>query len=77
MLSYCNDNKDRVHTLRRWFNKGGVVIAGYEMYRNLVNGTFIRSKKMKEEIKKFLLDPGNRDKNVFLFTLLKMTGVKQ
>ncbi|XP_057313875.1 transcriptional regulator ATRX-like isoform X2 [Hydractinia symbiolongicarpus] len=58
VLSYCNDNKDRVHTLRRWFNKGGVVITGYEMYRNLVNGTFIRSKKMKEEIKKFLLDPG-------------------
>ena len=59
VLSYCIDNKDRVNTLKVWHSNGGILITGYEMYRNLVNHSFIRSKKMKEEIKRCLQDPGN------------------
>ena len=58
VLSYCIDNKDRVNTLKEWHSNGGILITGYEMYRNLVNHSFIRSKKMKEEIKMCLQDPG-------------------
>ena len=45
--------------IKEWYKKGGALIAGYEMYRNLVNFTYIRSKKMKEDITRCLVDPGN------------------
>ena len=59
VLSYFVDNKDRVNALKEWHSSGGILITGYDMYRNLVNHSFIRSKKMKEEIKRCLQDPGN------------------
>lgn len=59
VLSNCtNGNKERVQMIRRWHENGGALIAGYEMYRNLVNSTYIRSKKMKEDVKRCLVDPG-------------------
>ena len=51
--------------IRDWYNNGGVLITGYEMYRNLVNYTYIKSKKMKESIKTFLVDPG-----IYLFAFI-------
>jgi hypothetical protein len=44
--------------IREWYNEGGALISGYEMYRNLVNFTYIKSKKMKEDITRCLVDPG-------------------
>ncbi|XP_047126565.1 transcriptional regulator ATRX isoform X2 [Hydra vulgaris] len=58
VLSYAKDKKERVSILRDWYKCGGVLILGYEMYRNLVNGTHIRSKKTRDEVKKFLVEPG-------------------
>lgn len=37
---------------------GGVMIIGYEMYRNLTQGRNIKSKKLKETFQKTLVDPG-------------------
>ena len=58
MLSYAKDNKEKVSMIRDWYKNGGVLIMGYEMYRNLANGTHIRSKKNRDEVKKYLVDPG-------------------
>ena len=44
--------------MAEWFEEGGALIIGYEMYRNLANHRFVRSKKMKEAITKYLVDPG-------------------
>lgn len=58
VLSYATSIKERVYMLADWFKKGGVCITGYEMYRNLVNGSHIKSKKMKTDVKTYLADPG-------------------
>lgn len=73
VLSYCIDNKDRVNTLKEWHSNGGILITGYEMYRNLVNHSFIRSKKMKEEIKRCLQDPGNISSFCLVLLLLSIS----
>jgi transcriptional regulator ATRX len=44
--------------LNYWYENGGVVIMGYEMYRRLANGFNIKSKKLKAEAYKCLVDPG-------------------
>ncbi|XP_068081267.1 transcriptional regulator ATRX homolog isoform X2 [Anabrus simplex] len=36
-LSRCRQNSDRAHLLRSWHEGGGVMIIGYEMFRNLSN----------------------------------------
>lgn len=59
MLSQCNNGiKERIRMMAEWFEEGGALIIGYEMYRNLVNHRFVKSKKMKEAITKYLVDPG-------------------
>ena len=51
-------NVDRAHVLREWQDKGGVMILGYEMFRNLTQGKHCKSKKQKEAFKETLVDPG-------------------
>ena len=59
MLSQCtNGIKERIRMMAEWFEEGGALIIGYEMYRNLANHRFVKSKKMKEAITKYLVDPG-------------------
>lgn len=48
----------RVKKLRRWFCNGGVIFVGYEMFRNLALAKRVKNKKNREELYKFLLDPG-------------------
>lgn len=43
-----NDD-DRINVIRRWYNEGGVLVLGYEMFRNL---------SQKSEFRENLLDPG-------------------
>ena len=53
-------NKLRCDCLQKWFKEGGVMCMGYEMYRNLVQGTRVKDqdKKIKDNIQRFLRDPG-------------------
>ncbi|KAG7517217.1 transcriptional regulator ATRX [Solea senegalensis] len=50
--------QERSYALQRWQESGGVMIMGYEMYRNLTQGRNIKSKKLKEIFQKTLVDPG-------------------
>ncbi|XP_071773053.1 transcriptional regulator ATRX isoform X1 [Centroberyx gerrardi] len=50
--------QERAYALQRWQEDGGVMIIGYEMYRNLTQGRNIKSKKLKEIFQKSLVDPG-------------------
>jgi transcriptional regulator ATRX len=48
----------RVSHLNYWYENGGVVIMGYEMYRRLASGINMKNKKSKAEAYKCLVDPG-------------------
>lgn len=49
----------RVYTLRNWFEGGGVMIIGYDMYRNLTNENNKRIKsKARDVFIRSLVDPG-------------------
>uniref|UniRef100_A0A674PER1 DNA helicase n=1 Tax=Takifugu rubripes TaxID=31033 RepID=A0A674PER1_TAKRU len=50
--------QERSFALQQWHESGGVMIMGYEMYRNLTQGRNIKSKKLKETFQKTLVDPG-------------------
>nr|XP_033489133.1 transcriptional regulator ATRX isoform X2 [Epinephelus lanceolatus] len=50
--------QERSYALQRWHDMGGVMIIGYEMYRNLTQGRNIKSKKLKEIFQRTLVDPG-------------------
>ena len=51
-------NKLRCDCLEKWFKEGGVMCMGYEMYRNLTQGTRVQDKGVKTKIHRFLRDPG-------------------
>uniref|UniRef100_A0A8C4U1P7 DNA helicase n=1 Tax=Falco tinnunculus TaxID=100819 RepID=A0A8C4U1P7_FALTI len=50
--------QERGYMLQRWQDEGGVMIIGYEMYRNLAQGRNVKSRKLKEIFNKALVDPG-------------------
>ncbi|KAM9356604.1 transcriptional regulator ATRX [Symphorus nematophorus] len=50
--------QERAYALQQWQESGGIMIIGYEMYRNLTQGRNIKSKKLKETFQKTLVDPG-------------------
>ncbi|XP_012610787.2 transcriptional regulator ATRX isoform X3 [Microcebus murinus] len=50
--------QERSYMLQRWQEDGGVMIIGYEMYRNLAQGRNVKSRKLKEIFNKALVDPG-------------------
>ncbi|CAK9817184.1 Transcriptional regulator ATRX homolog [Anthophora quadrimaculata] len=51
-------NLERKYQLETWQRTGGILIIGYEMFRNL-SGTNNRMKKnMKEAVLRYLIDPG-------------------
>uniref|UniRef100_A0AAQ4RFL3 DNA helicase n=1 Tax=Gasterosteus aculeatus aculeatus TaxID=481459 RepID=A0AAQ4RFL3_GASAC len=57
-LATVKKAQDRAYALQRWQESGGVMIIGYEMYRNLTQGRNTKSKKLKETFQKTLVDPG-------------------
>merc|ERR1712130_1089841 len=58
-MSGEKDNWGRADRINQWFREGGVLIIGYEMFRNLVNeGNKKFKKKQRETFNKCLLDPG-------------------
>ncbi|XP_059350722.1 transcriptional regulator ATRX homolog isoform X2 [Daphnia carinata] len=60
MASAKGNNKElRVYTLRSWLEGGGVMIIGYDMYRNLTNENNKKiSKKERDVFTRSLVDPG-------------------
>ncbi|OWK57192.1 Transcriptional regulator ATRX [Lonchura striata] len=50
--------QERSYMLQHWQDEGGVMIIGYEMYRNLAQGRNVKSRKLKEIFNKALVDPG-------------------
>jgi transcriptional regulator ATRX len=48
----------RATHLNYWYENGGVIIMGYELYRRLASGFGIKNKKLKDQAYKFLVDPG-------------------
>eukprot|EP00277_Geminigera_cryophila_P005510 CAMPEP_0179429774 /NCGR_PEP_ID=MMETSP0799-20121207/15062_1 /TAXON_ID=46947 /ORGANISM="Geminigera cryophila, Strain CCMP2564" /LENGTH=666 /DNA_ID=CAMNT_0021205837 /DNA_START=164 /DNA_END=2160 /DNA_ORIENTATION=- len=51
-------SKLRCDCLAKWFKEGGVMCMGYEMYRNLTQGTRVQDKKVKSDLHRYLRDPG-------------------
>ena len=58
-MSKEKDNWSRADRIQQWFREGGVLIIGYEMFRNLVNEKNNKFKKKQRDIfNTCLLDPG-------------------
>lgn len=62
MLEAGNLHRDRAGYLNDWNEEGGIMLMGYEQFRNLVNGKGIRKGKahagIAETYQKSLVDPG-------------------
>lgn len=61
LITCCRykDNITRANMLMEWHNEGGVMILGYDMFRNLANPTAPRiRKKVRESLQTSLIDPG-------------------
>ena len=59
----CDDD------FQEWQDDGGVMILGYDMFRNLASGSNVRQKKLRETFEKCLVNPGtsaSRRPNTFL-----------
>jgi len=52
------DNWGRSELLNDWQNGGGIMIMGYEMFRNLSQLSRVKNKKQKKIFTESLLDPG-------------------
>ncbi|XP_055639818.1 transcriptional regulator ATRX homolog isoform X2 [Toxorhynchites rutilus septentrionalis] len=58
-ISKYKNNIIRANQLMEWHNEGGVMILGYDMYRNLSNQSTARiKKKVRESLQTSLIDPG-------------------
>ncbi|XP_014484320.1 PREDICTED: transcriptional regulator ATRX-like isoform X2 [Dinoponera quadriceps] len=57
-LTKFKKNFERKYQLQRWQQTGGVLIIGYEMFRNLTGANRNIRKGMKEAILECLVDPG-------------------
>ncbi|XP_076240045.1 uncharacterized protein LOC143182745 [Calliopsis andreniformis] len=57
-LTKLKKNIERKYQLESWQRTGGVLIIGYEMFRNLTGTNNKMRKKMKEDILQYLVDPG-------------------
>ncbi|XP_053988590.1 transcriptional regulator ATRX homolog isoform X1 [Hylaeus volcanicus] len=57
-LTKYKQNVERATLLKSWQRSGGVLIIGYEMFRNLSGANNRMRKAMKEEILQCLIDPG-------------------
>lgn len=57
-LSRAKQNTERIYRLKEWKEDGGVMIMGYEMFRNLTNLTTKVRKKLRDDALAALLNPG-------------------
>merc|ERR1719295_1732885 len=58
-MSGEKDNWGRADRIDYWYNEGGVILMGYDMFRNLTNADNKKFKKKQREVfNRCLLDPG-------------------
>ena len=57
-ISAVRTIKERLRVMDDWFRRGGVFIIGYTMFTNLVASKTIKKKSMREDIEKYLINPG-------------------
>ncbi|KAL8573406.1 hypothetical protein ACOMHN_032421 [Nucella lapillus] len=57
-MASVKQNLARSQVLDDWYRKGGIMIIGYEMLRNLSQGSRVRNKKQKATFHRTLIDPG-------------------
>lgn len=57
-ISKYKQNNERAYYINEWHNEGGILIMGYDMYRNLSGDTNRIRKKMKEQLQAALVNPG-------------------
>lgn len=57
-ISKYKQNNERAHYINEWHTDGGVLILGYDMFRNLSGDNNRIRKKMKEQLQAALLNPG-------------------
>jgi transcriptional regulator ATRX len=57
-MSSVKDNWGRSELLKDWHADGGIMIMGYEMFRNLSQSRRVKNKKQKKIFTDTLLDPG-------------------
>ncbi|XP_031833039.1 uncharacterized protein LOC116427168 [Nomia melanderi] len=57
-LTKLKKNVERKYQLQSWYRTGGVLLIGYEMFRNLSGVNNRMRKAMKEEVLRYLIDPG-------------------
>ncbi|KAM8741024.1 transcriptional regulator ATRX-like isoform 2-T2 [Acanthopagrus schlegelii] len=57
-LATVKNPPERLRALKTWQRDGGVMIMGYEMYRNLSLGRRITDEASRKEMKSVLVDPG-------------------
>ncbi|KAK0085266.1 hypothetical protein PV325_005517 [Microctonus aethiopoides] len=57
-MTKCKTTTERKYQLENWSRTGGILIIGYEMFRNLTNATKKVKKSVRESILKCLVDPG-------------------
>ena len=57
-MSGEKDNWGRADRLNHWFTEGGVLIMGYDMFRNLTQDAKKFKKKQRDTFQKALVDPG-------------------
>jgi len=75
-LSQVKDNWGRSELLSDWQTGGGVMIMGYEMFRNLSQLARVKNKKQKKIFTESLLDPGKPLKyTIFLRGLAQQWAV--
>lgn len=51
-------NKNRLDILNEWYNTGGVVLMGYQMFSNLIHGKHVKTSRQVERFKELLCKPG-------------------
>jgi transcriptional regulator ATRX len=57
-LGHLKNYGERVQMVQDWQDSGGILIIGYQMFRNLCKGSHIRSRKQKKIFYECLSEPG-------------------
>ncbi|XP_035289192.1 transcriptional regulator ATRX-like [Anguilla anguilla] len=57
-LATMRGTQERCRALESWHRRGGVMIIGYEMYRNLTQGRSVKVPHLKDGLQKTLVEPG-------------------